>query len=96
LETVTDVSGWDEYTQLPVVSRKNVLIGTLERRSVTQFAFPQSLQSSIAANQPILLALAASFYASAVGLFQILTGSSVDTEDHTSIRVNSSAGGNDE
>lgn len=73
LETVRSLSAWDDYAQLPVVSRKKLLIGALSRKTFRQAeATEPSLQDNLG-SQSILASVASSFLASAMELLHVLT-----------------------
>lgn len=71
LLSIVDLPDWDEHSALPVVSRKDHLIGAISRSSVR--AFTKSSYERVGANdQSLLMDMAETLFASVMGIGETL------------------------
>jgi Mg/Co/Ni transporter MgtE len=72
LSTVTALAAWDDYTQLPVLSRGKKLIGALPRKTAQKAGKLRSSVTAGAASEPIAVSIANAFLMSFLGLVKLL------------------------
>ncbi len=71
LGAIASLDAWDEYAQLPVLSRKKLVIGALSRKAAKQHG-RTGAQVPGAPTSSIAVAIANAFFTSAIGLGQLL------------------------
>ncbi len=73
LSSVVSLSAWDDYSQLPVVNRQNLLIGALTRKTARAILRKRDERPSPAEPESILGSISDAFFGSMIGLAQMLT-----------------------
>jgi magnesium transporter len=74
LDAVAGLDAWDDYNQLPVVSRRGEVIGTVSRKAVTRSHLREHASDSRAPS--LVESMVDAFAASAAGLAELLTWTS--------------------
>ncbi len=71
LTTIALLDAWDDYPQLPVLSRKKLIVGVLSRKAAKQNR-ARNLLGHGTSSTSIAMAIASAFVTSALGLGQLL------------------------
>lgn len=80
LNTLVNLDAWDDYAELPVVSRQRHVIGALSRRTA-HTAQGRRLSGRPAPQSSAALSLMEAFLASALGLSELLADASIKPSD---------------
>jgi Mg/Co/Ni transporter MgtE len=73
LASLNDLSAWDDFGELPVISRKNQVIGALQRRVVAEVVRNRPVEVTNI-NEPIIVSMLDAFLTSVQGLALLLAG----------------------
>lgn len=73
LASLNDLAAWDNFSELPVISRQNQVIGALQRKIVTQVVRNRPAEIT-GASESVVVSMLDAFLASVQGLALLLAG----------------------